>query len=148
MVFDKFETDRKIRAIALELLPEFDASYWHSWPTEREVIVRGWLKLPNELSYGFYKFVINGDHGISYRGDLELNNDKRGKGYGKRLVEMREKISLELGAYLVVISHNDNPSFWKHLHYDPLPKTFEGFLTKNFRDVHCIRPAYKLLSEA
>ena len=36
-------------------------------------------------------------------------------------------------AQYVVISHNDNPSFWKHLHYDPLPKTFEGFLTKNFR---------------
>ena len=148
MVFNQTEANRKIRTIALELFPEFDDSYWHSWSTEREIKVSGWLKQPNELSYGSYNFVIDGDHGISYRGYLEVNNDKRGKGYGKRLVELREKISLELGAYLVVINHNENPSFWRHLHYDPLPKTFEFFLNKNFRDLHCIRPVYKLLSEA
>ena len=146
MVFDKNEVNRKIRAIALEVFPEFNPSYWSSHDySNGDLLVVGIL---DPLYNSRYSFVINRDYGISYNGDILIDPDQRSNGYARRLVDACEKISLNLGAHLIIVNNNINSSFWEHLQYDPLPKSLERFLARNFRHVPCIKPLYKLLSEA
>ncbi len=142
MAFDKNEVDRRIRAIALEIFPEFDSDNWRSFPgTNDNLLILGTL----EDLFSYYAFTINMDLGVSYNGDIEVAHNKKDRGYGRRLVEAREKICLELGAPLIIVNNNMNSSFWEYMGYNPLPTSFEN-LVKNL----CVSyiPLYKLLSEA
>src|SRR3989344_7608679 len=108
MVFNTSEADQKIRAIALEVFPEFDPQRWHSLSNlNSEFLVLG--KLSGPFYGGDYSFKINRNKGVSYSGDIHVGLTKRGKGYGRRLVEAREKISLDFGAHLVIVNDNTNP---------------------------------------
>ena len=144
MVFDTSEVDRRIRKIALEVFPEFDPERWYShFNLNGEFLVLG--SLAGSFYGGHYSFIINRNNGISYNGDIEVCLTKRGKGYGRRLVEVREKISLSFGAHLVIVNNNKNHFFWEKMGYHPLPTSVENLAKKFFV---CYMPAYKLLSEA
>lgn len=142
MVINTNEIDRRIRTIALEVFPEFDPSYWCSYGAGGELVVVGKL---DERCYSYYAFKINKDSGISYNGDIKITYNKKSKGYARRLVEAREKISLDLGAHLILINNNQNPSFWEHMGYQPFPTSLEN-LAKGLCVLYM--PVYKLLSES
>jgi len=122
MVFNQKKADQRLRVIVLELFPEFDPQLWHSNYVDRELFIYGEL---GKESLGAYSFRINRGSWFSYNGHIEVSYDKRNQGYGRRLVEARERICLQFGAPLIIIHNNCNPSFWEHMGYHPLTSSLQ-----------------------
>ena len=145
MVLSSSEIERKIKEIGLEVFPEFNGGNWtihtrgYDW-----VYIFGGL---GQKAFSGYSFAIHFKHGISYGGDVAVLREARGKNYGRRLVEAREKMCLASGASLIIINNNQNPSFWRYMDYLPLSKDLWGLFDRNI-GMPCYNPLYKLLSES
>jgi GNAT superfamily N-acetyltransferase len=105
-------------------LSEFDPTGWYA--NEAHVLMPQLFRIrrgPTESgNYGYYDFLVDLQKKSSYKGNLYLTLEYRGRGMGRKLVEMREDVCRDLSINLILIDDSTNPSFWNHMGYEPATK--------------------------
>jgi GNAT superfamily N-acetyltransferase len=76
-------------------------------------------------------YFINFERKVSYGGNLFVDPIFRGKGFGKKLIQIREEINKSAGVNLILINLNLNDGFWEHMDYKK--SSFEE--QERFRDI-------------
>lgn len=88
-----------------------------------------------KLSYGNSlirdSYFINFKKRLSYGGDVFIDFMFRGRGFGKKLIQIREEINQFAGTNIILINLNINDNFWEHMNYKK--SSFEE--QERFRDI-------------
>ncbi len=125
--------DALIRKHAAAVIPEFDESRWFALEFNHAGSnVFGVLSHLGSVEYGKYRFLLDIPNRLSYNGDLKVDDEHRGKGLGRKLIELRETICEELGIQKIIINNNENSAFWEHLGYKQVNGLQEFYLKVRF----------------
>jgi GNAT superfamily N-acetyltransferase len=65
-----------------------------------------------------HSFTLDFNNRFSYDCNIFVEPFFRGKGYGRDLVEAREKLCIDSGMKLILIHKNKNDDFWNHMGYE------------------------------